>query len=343
MIKGIAIMKKILPAIYFLSMLPFSIYAKASAIPKICMILDKAGKDDHSFNQEAYNGFQKATKDLKVSKDSKVIEAKEDGQLSQTVRSFVNGKCSVIFSVGVNNADAIKQIAPQYPEQKFVVIDTIINQKNVRSVVFKDEQGAFLMGAIAAIKSKTGSVGIIGGMDIPLIHKFELAYTAGAKYINPQIKVMVGYVGVSVEAWNNPTKAQEIALSQFNQGSDIIFHAAGGSGIGVFNAAEKANKPNSKKYAIGCDSNQNWIKPGIILTSMTKGVEKSVLDAVKDVIDNKFTTGVYSYELSNGGIDWAFDNNNKALFTEDEIKKINNIKNEIALNKIQTSSKEAKN
>jgi basic membrane protein A and related proteins len=343
MIKGIAIMKKILPAIYFLSILPLSLYAKEPVNPKICMILDKAGKDDHSFNQEAYRGFQKAIKNLAVSNDSKVIEAKEDGQLNQTVRSFVNGKCSVIFSVGVNNADAIRQIAPQYPKQNFVVIDTIINQKNVRSVVFKDEQGAFLMGVIAAMKSKTGSIGIIGGMDIPLIHKFEMAYSAGAKYINPQIKVMVGYVGVSVEAWNNPTKAQELALSQFNQGTDIIFHAAGGSGIGVFNAAEKANKQNSKKYAIGCDSNQNGIKPGIILTSMTKGVEKSVLDAVKDVISDKFTTGVYSYELSNGGIDWAFDENNKALFTEDEIKKINNIKTEIALNKIPTSSKEAKN
>lgn len=124
-----------------------------------------------------------------------------------------------------------------------------------------------------------------------------------------------------MEAWNNPTKAQELAFSQYNQGTDIIFHAAGGSGLGVFNAAEKASKNNSKKYAIGCDSNQNWIKPGFILTSMTKGVEKSVLDTIQDVIDNKFTTGISVYDLSNGGIDWAFDKNNKALFNDSELKK----------------------
>ncbi|APJ05020.1 hypothetical protein AXG55_00195 [Silvanigrella aquatica] len=307
------------------------------------MILDKAGKDDNSFNQEAYNGFEKAFKTLPVAKDSKVIEAKEDGQLNQSVRSFIKGKCSVIFSVGVNNADAIKKIAPKYPDQKFVVIDTTVDYKNVRSVVFKDEQGAFLMGAIAAIKSQSGIVGMIGGMNIPLIHRFETAYTAGAKHVNPKIKVMVGYVGVSVEAWNNPTKAQELALNQFNQGADIIFHAAGGSGLGVFNAAEKASKPNSKKYAIGCDSNQNWIKPGIILTSMTKGVEKSVVDAVKELIDDKFTTGTYSYSLSNEGIDWAYDKYNKNLFSENEIKKINEIKKELVLDKIITTSKEAKN
>lgn len=334
-------MKNYLSAFCFLSLLPIS--ALANSEPKICMVLDKAGKDDHSFNQEAYSGFQKAIKSLPVSKNSKVVEAKDENNLNQTIRSFVNGKCSIIFAVGINNADVIKQVAPQFPEQKFVVIDTNVNKENVRSIVFKDEQGAFLMGAIAAIKTKTGSIGMIGGMNIPLIQKFEMAYTTGAKYVNPKINVLIGYVGVSVEAWNNPTKAQEIALSQFNQGADIIFHAAGGSGIGVFNAAEKANKINAKKYAIGCDSNQNWIKPGFILTSMTKDIEKSVIDTVKSVVENKFTTGLYTYEISNGGVNWAFDKYNKDLFTAAEVEKINLIKNNLALNKIQTLSKEAKN
>ncbi|MBX9838608.1 BMP family protein [Silvanigrella sp.] len=334
-------MKNFLSPFYFLSLFPLSAFSNTE--PKICMVLDKAGKDDHSFNQEAYNGFQKAFKSLPISRESKVIEAKDENHLNQTVRSFVKGKCSIIFAVGINNADTIKLISPQFPEQKFVVIDSNVDKKNVRSIVFRDEQGAFLMGAIAAIKSKTGSIGIIGGMNIPLIQKFETAYTAGAKYVNPKINVLIGYVGISVEAWNNPTKAQEIALSQFDQGADIIFHAAGGSGLGVFNAAEKANKKNTKKYAIGCDSNQNWIKPGMILTSMTKDIEKSVLDTIQNIIDNKFTTGLYTYDISNGGINWALDKYNKELFTEAEIIKINHIKNEIALNKIQTLSKEAKN
>lgn len=179
-------MKKIFSVFYFLSILPTSLYASIQQKPKICLLLDKAGKDDHSFNQEAYNGFQKALNSLPISKESKVVEVKDDAHLNQVVRSFANNGCSIIFSVGINNSDAIKKLAPQYIKQNFVVIDSIVNQKNVRSIVFKDEQGAFLMGAIAALKSKTGAVGMIGGMDIPLIHKFEEAYTAGAKYINPK-------------------------------------------------------------------------------------------------------------------------------------------------------------
>ena len=334
-------MKNFISSLYFLSL--FSLSAFANSEPKICMVLDKAGKDDLSFNQEAYHGFQKAVKNLPVSKDSKVIEAKDENHLNQTIRSFVNEKCKIIFAVGINNAEIIKQISPQFPNQKFAVIDANINKKNVRSIVFKNEQGAFLMGSIAAIKSTTGKIGFIGGMNIPLVQACEKAYIAGAKYVNPKINVLVGYVGITVDAWNNPTKAQEIALNQYDQNADIIFHGAGGSGLGVFNAAEKASKTSAKKYAIGCDSNQNWIKPGLILTSMTKEIEKSVIDTVQNIIDNKFTTGLFTYDVSNGGINWAFDKFNKELFTELQIKKINQIKNDIALNKIQTLSEEAKN
>lgn len=313
----------------FLTSVTFSAFAESN--PKICMVLDKAGKDDMSFNQEAYNGFQTALKTLPISKESKVIEARDDTHLKQIIRTFVNNKCSVIFSVGINNADAVKQLAPSFPKQKFVVIDTKVEHKNVRSIVFEDEQGAFLMGSIAALKSKSGKIGMIGGMNIPLIQRFERAYTEGAKKINPQIEVLVGYVGVSVEAWNNPTKAQELALNQFSQGVDIIFHAAGGSGLGVFNAAEKNNSKdkNSKKYAIGCDSNQNGIKPGTVLTSLIKGIDKSVVDTIQSIIDSKFTTGIHSYNISNNGVDWAFDKHNKDLFTAEEVNKISLIKKEI--------------
>ncbi|WP_158998783.1 BMP family lipoprotein [Pigmentibacter ruber] len=319
-------MKKFFVSCVLTSIVPV---AMAETNPKICMILDKAGKDDQSFNQEAYNGFQKALKTLPISKDSKVIEAKEESHLKQIIRTFVNNKCSIIFSVGINNADAIKNLAPSFPKQKFAVIDTKVTHENVRSIVFQDEQGAFLMGAIAAIKTKTGKIGIIGGMNIPLIQKFEKAYIAGAKKINPKIEVMTGYVGVSVEAWNNPTKAQELALNQYAQGVDIIFHAAGGSGLGVFNAAEQASIKKTKKYAIGCDSNQNWIKPGIILTSLIKDIDKSVMDTIHSILDNNFTTGVYTYNLENKGINWAYDKYNESLFTKEEIQKINLIKKEI--------------
>lgn len=318
----------------FITPMTFSAFAESN--PKICMILDKAGKDDQSFNQEAYNGFQAALKTLPISKESKIIEAKEEQHLKNIIRTFVKNKCAVIFSVGINNADAIKHLAPTFPEQKFVVIDTKVDHKNVRSIVFQDEQGAFLMGAIAAIKSKSGKIGMIGGMNIPLIQKFEIAYINGAKKVNPKIQVITGYVGVTVEAWNNPAKAQEIALNQFSQGVDIIFHAAGGSGLGVFNAAEQASKKNIKKYAIGCDSNQNSIKPGIILTSLIKSIDKSVVDTIKNVIDNTFTSGLYTYNISNNGVNWAYDKYNKDLFTAEEVNKINLIKKEIAEKKYES-------
>ncbi|KAB8030897.1 BMP family lipoprotein [Fluviispira multicolorata] len=338
-------MKNIITSIFLLSITLNTQSVSAAINPKICMILDKAGKDDRSFNQAAYEGFQTALKTLPISKESKVIDAKEDTQLKQAIRSFTKSNCAVIFSIGINNADAIKALIPKYPEQKFVVIDSVINENNVRSIIYREDQGAFLIGAIAAMKSKTNEIGFIGGMDIPLIRRFETAYIAGAKYINPKIKVFSGYVGISIEAWNNPTKAQELALSQYAQGADIIFHAAGGSGLGVFNAAEKKDNLKYKKYAIGCDSNQNWIKPGIVLTSMTKGVTETVIDTIQSVIDDKFSTGKNSYGLSNGGVDWALDKYNKNLFTNKDLEKIKKIKSDIIAEKIQVPDyyKEAKN
>ncbi|BBH51620.1 BMP family lipoprotein [Fluviispira sanaruensis] len=327
-------MKNILSSIFFLSMSLHTQSIHAAPNPKICMILDKAGKDDRSFNQAAYEGFQTALKTLPISKESKVIDAKEDAQLKQVIRSFAKGNCAVIFSIGINNADAIKALIPTYPQQKFVLIDSIINEKNVRSIVYREDQGAFLVGTIAAIKSKTNEIGFIGGMDIPLIRRFETGYKAGAKYINPEIKILSAFVGISIEAWNNPTKAQEIALNQYRQGADIIFHAAGGSGLGVFNAAEKKENLKHKKYAIGCDSNQNWIKPGIILTSMTKGVAATVVNTIQSVIDDKFMTGTHSYGLEHDGVNWAFDSYNEKLFTEKDLEKIERIKNDIITGKI---------
>ncbi|WP_186646346.1 BMP family lipoprotein [Fluviispira vulneris] len=328
-------MKNILTSIFFLSLTLHTQSIHAAPNAKICMILDKAGKDDRSFNQAAYEGFQTALKTLPISKESKVIDAKEDAQLKQAIRAFAKSSCAVIFSIGINNADAIKALIPTYPKQKFVLIDSVIDEKNVRSIVYREDQGSFLVGAIAAMKSKTNEIGFIGGMDIPLIRRFETGYIAGAKYINPKIKVLSAFVGISIEAWNNPTKAQEIALNQYRQGADIIFHAAGGSGLGVFNAAEKKENLKYKKYAIGCDSNQNWIKPGIILTSMTKGVAATVVDTIQSVIDDKFMTGTYSYGLDHNGVNWAYDSYNKNLFTEKDLEKIEQIKKDIIAEKIQ--------
>lgn len=304
--------------------------------PKICLILDKGGKDDKSFNQSAYEGFLKAQKDFSLTAVSKYVTVREDAQSSQFIRDFSTEQCGLIIAVGFNNADVVGQIAPQFPKQNYAVVDSPTKGNNIRAITFEEHEGGFLMGAIAAIKSKTQKVGFIGGMEIPLIKRFEMGFEAGAKYINPKIQVSKSFVGVTSSAWNNPPKAKELALAMYKQGADIIFVAAGASSQGVFNAVQEINQSSSsaKNYVIGVDSNQNYIVPGMVLTSMEKKVDVEVYAAIKDFINNKFTTGVMTYGFKDGGVDWALDKYNKSLFTPDEINKINSIKNNITANKI---------
>lgn len=302
--------------------------------PKICLILDKGGKDDKSFNQSAYEGFIKAQKELKISKDSKFVTVREDAQSQQFVRSFSSGECGLIIAVGFNNSNSVGKVAKNYPKQNYVLIDSTLDEPNIRSISFQEHEGAYLMGVIAAMKTKSNTISFIGGMEIPLIKRFAMGFEAGAKSYNSKIKVFESYVGITSEAWNNPTKAKEMALSMYNRGSDIIFVAAGGSSHGVFDAVEEVNKKSSNKFVIGVDSNQNYIAPGLVLTSMEKKVSLKVYSAIKDFIENKFTTGVLHYGFSDEGLDWSLDNYNRKLFKESEIEDINKIKKEIIENKI---------
>jgi len=201
---------------------------------------------------------------------------------------------------------------------------------NVRSLMFAEHEGAFVVGALAAMASKTQSIGFIGGMDIPLIRRFAMGYAAGAKHINPKITVTENYVGVTGEAWNNPAKSKELALSQYGKGADVVFVAAGASNSGVFDAAE-----DKKKLAIGSDSNQDWIKPGYILTSMLKAVDITVYDTIKDAQENKFTGGVMQFGLKNQGVNYTSDKFNEKLITADMHKKIEDIKRKLYLAKFK--------
>ena len=200
---------------------------------------------------------------------------------------------------------------------------------NVRSLMFQEHEGAYIVGAIAAMTSKTGKIGFVGGMDIPLIRRFVMGYEAGAKKINPQITVMANYVGVTSEAWNNPAKGKELAVSQYEGGADIIFAAAGASGLGVFDAAE-----DKKKFAIGVDSNQDWTKPGLILTSMLKRVDEAVFSTIEESKAGKFTGGVEWFGLANKGVDYSFDQYNAKILTEPVRKRADELKAEIIAGKI---------
>lgn len=295
---------------------------------KIALILDKGGKDDKSFNAAAFAGAEKAKKELGI--QLKLVEAMDDAAIEATMRSFAQKKFDLIIGVGFVMIDGIGRVAKQFPDLKFALVDSEVKLPNVRNLLFEEHQGSFLMGAIAAIHSKSGQVGFLGGMDVPLIRRFQMGYEAGAKYINPKIKVVNNYVGVTGEAWNNPAKAKELALSQYNKGVDVIFGAAGASTYGLFDAAEE-----KKKLSIGVDSNQNWVKPGFVLTSMLKRVDVAVFEVIKEAKEGKFEGGTERFGLENKGIDYALDEHNDKLLTPENRKKLDEIKKLILSGKIK--------
>jgi basic membrane protein A len=288
---------------------------------KVGLALDKGGKDDKSFNAAAYKGAQEAEKTLGVS--VKTLEGRDDNS-EPMLRALAEKKFDLIIAIGFSQGEAVKKVAAQFPDRHFVIVDAEVKAPNVKSILFEEHQGSFVVGAIAAMTSKTGKLGFIGGMDIPLIRRFQMGYEAGVKYVNPKASVVSNYAGVTGEAWNNPPKGKELALSQINQGADVIFAAAGATGMGLFDAAEE-----KKKLAIGVDSNQNWVKPGFILTSMLKRVDVAVLKATEEAKAGKFAAGVVRYGLDSQGVDYALDEHNKALLPKEVLAKADAIKADI--------------
>lgn len=287
---------------------------------QVGLLLDKAGKDDQSFNASAFRGLTKAEKELGTK--SKTVEAKDAAAAEALLRSLAAKKFDLIVAIGFSQAGAVKNAAAAFPQAKFVLVDSEVKAPNVTSVMFSEHEGSFLMGALAAMKSKTTTVGFIGGMDVPLIHRFQMGYEAGAKYVNPKVKVVSRFIGVTGDAFNNPPKAKELALLENSEGADVIFHAAGASGKGLFDAAE-----DKKFFAIGCDSNQNMIKPGRILTSMVKSVDVAVFNAIQSAKAGTLKGGeTVRHGFATGGIDMAMDANNKSLITPEMLKKSDEIK-----------------
>jgi basic membrane protein A len=259
----------------------------------------------------------------------KYVEASDDNAFEPLLRAFAQRDFDLIIGIGFAQKDAIKKVAAQFPKKQFAIVDSQVDAPNVRCLLFEEHEGAYVIGAIAAMCSKTGKIGYVGGMDIPLIRRFEMGYEAGAKKINPEIQVTANYVGVTSEAWNNPPKGKELAVAQYDAGVDIIFAAAGASGLGVFDAAE-----DRKKFAIGVDANQNWTKPGLILTSMLKRVDLAVYSAIEDAKNGKFTGGVKRFGLADHGVDYAVDEYNAKILPESVRKRADDLKAEIIAGKI---------
>jgi basic membrane protein A len=301
----------------------FALAAPAAADDfKPAVVFDTGGKFDKSFNEAAYNGAEKFKKETGIGYAE--FEITNDTQREQALRKLAQRGATIIVGTGFAQAPAMKTVAAEFPKVKFVIIDDVVDLPNVQSVVFKEHEGSFLVGVLAAMASKTGKVGFVGGMDIPLIRKFECGYVQGVKYINPQAEVFQNMTGTTDDAWNDPTKGGELARSQFDRGADVVYAAAGGTGLGVYQAAKDAGK-----LAIGVDSNQNYIQPGTMLTSMMKRVDLATYNAFKTAQNGTWKPGLQVLGLKEEGVGWAFDDNNKPLITADMQAKVEAAKKDI--------------
>jgi basic membrane protein A and related proteins len=306
------------------------------------IVFDIGGKDDRSFNAAAWEGVKRAAHDFPII--LRDIEPGNPTSIEPAMRAFAERGYDLIIGVGFAQAPIMEQVAKDYPNIHFAIIDGVSNLPNVASLIFKEQEGSYLVGLIAAKTTKTDTVGFVGGMDIPLIHRFEVGYEEGVHSVNPKIRVIQNYVGVTDSAWNNPGKGKELALAQINKGADVIFTAAGNSGLGAFDAVEQAGKENGRAthFVIGVDSNQNMVKPGFVLTSMVKRVDNAVYQIVKDTVNHSFTAGLHVYGLDKDGVSYAMDENNKALISPETIKEAEAARQKIIAGEIKVTDAMAK-
>ncbi len=278
---------------------------------KPAVIYDMGGKFDKSFNEGVFNGIKRFTDETGV--EVMEFEVTNETQREQAMQRMVDRGATLVLGVGFAQADAINKVAGENPDRKFAIIDVNwLDQPNLRQYAFKEHEGSYLVGMAAALASKSGKVGFVGGMDIPLIRAFACGYEQGAKSVNADIEVLQNMTGTTPAAWNDPGKGAELTQSQIDRGADVIYQAAGGTGIGVIRAAADAGK-----LAIGVDSNQNHLAPGSVLTSMLKRVDVAAYETMKDGMSGNFDTGVRILGLAEGGVGWALDENNKDLVTDD--------------------------
>ena len=317
---------------------------------KVGIVFDIGGKNDRSFNAAAWEGVQRAQKDMNICLYD--VEPGNPTSIEPAMRAFAERNFDLVIGVGFAQGPIMQKVAIDYPNIKFAIVDGVIVDKdgnplsNVADLVFREHEGSYLVGMIAASKNKTGTIGFLGGMDIPLIHKFETGYEEGARSVNPKIQIIQNYVGVTDGAWNNPGKGKELALGQIDKGADVIFTAAGNSGLGAFDAVEQYGRNpatgEANRFVIGVDSNQNMVKPGFVLTSMVKRVDNAVYDTVKQVLDGRFEGGIHAFGLDKDGVAYAMDQNNDALIPQDVRDRVEKAKQEIVDGQIKVTDPMAK-
>ena len=308
-----------------------ALLASTAALAQPAIVFDMGGKFDKSFNEAGFNGMERWKKE--TGKPYLEFEITNESQREQAIRRMAERNASPIIAMGFGQASALEKVAKEFPKLQFVIIDMVVKLPNVQSTVFKEQEGSFLVGAMAAMASKTAKVGFVGGMDIPLIRRFQCGYEQGAKHVNPKVEVFANMTGTTGAAWNDPARGGELAKAQFSKGADVVFAAAGGTGMGVYQAAK-----DSGKLAIGVDSNQNHIQPGTMLTSMLKRVDVAVYNSAKS-----FTPGMSVLGLKESGVGFAMDANNEKLVTADMKKKVEAAQADIISGKIKVADYMADN
>ncbi|MDQ2092129.1 BMP family lipoprotein [Marimonas arenosa] len=297
-----------------------------AALAEPALIFDLGGKFDKSFNEAAFGGAQRWAEESGGA--FREIELQSEAQREQALRRFAEAGSNPIVMTGFAFGNVLSEVAPDYPDTKFAIIDMVVDAPNVRSVVFNEHEGSYLVGMMAAMASKSGTVGFIGGMDIPLIRKFACGYVQGVKAVNPDATVIQNMTGTTPAAWNDPVKGSELTKAQIGQGADVVYAAAGGTGVGVLQTTA-----DEGILSIGVDSNQNYLHPGKVLTSMMKRVDNAVYEAMKSGTD--LETGINVMGIANGGIDYALDEHNAALVDEAMKAAVDAAKAKIASGELQ--------
>lgn len=292
---------------------------------KVGLVFDSGGRGDKSFNDSAYAGLERAQSELGV--EGKSIDSRKESDYETNLSAMAEQGCDLVIAVGLAQGNALTSVAPKFPDTKFAIVDASVEAPNVRSLLFTEEQGSYLAGYAAGLSTKTDKIGFVGGQKIPLIEKFEAGYTAGALAANPKITVLPSkYTG----SWEDVALGKAAARTLFDQGADIVYHAAGRAGLGVIDAAR-----DTKKYAIGVDGNQDDEAPGRVLTSMIKRVDNAVFQTIQDVKDGKFTAGAKVYDLASGGVGLSPFEHTKDVIGAENLKKIDAVAEELKSGKVK--------
>lgn len=286
---------------------------------KVGIVFDSGGRGDKSFNDSAYRGIERAKSEFKI--EERTVDSKSEKDYDPNLSALAEDGCDLVIAVGLNQKNALDDVSKKFPNVKFAIVDAVCDSPNVRSLLFKEEEGSFLAGFVSGLVSKSGKVGFVGGMNIELIHKFMNGFEAGAKTANPKIEMLPPKF---TENWDNVDTAKAAAKVLFSDGADVVYAAAGRAGLGVISAAKETGK-----YAVGVDSDQDYLAEGNVLTSMIKKVDEAVFQSIKDLKDGKFTATKYVYDLKAGGVGLSEMKYTKDKIGADNLKKVQGVSDRI--------------